>query len=82
MSQKKRDMPDDGELPVCVAVNKQRQPLSSEEREDRQSKSRGKAKTTRKQRLSTPDSLADRFAKLENLVVSLAQSLEGPSTTA
>ena len=56
--------------------------MSSEEREDRQSETEGKAKATPKQRGSTPDSIEDMFAKLENLVMSLAQSLTGPPTTA
>ena len=78
----KRDLPDDGDLTVRTAEKKKRQPLSSEKREDRQSEADGKAKATPKQRGSTPDSIEDRFAKLENLVMSLAQSLTGPSTTA
>ena len=56
--------------------------MSSGKREDRQSEADGKAKATPKQRGSTTDSIEDRFAKLENLVMSLAQSLTGPSTTA
>ena len=74
-------MPDDGDLPVRAAEKKKRHPLSSEEQQDRQSETEGKAKATPK-RGSTPDSVEDRFAKPEYLVMGLAQSLTGPSTTA
>ena len=75
-------MPDDGDLPVRAAEKKKSQNLSSEERQDRQSETEGKAKATPKQRGSTPDSIEVRFAKPEYLVTGLAQSLTGPSTTA
>ena len=57
----KQDLPDDGDLPIRAA----------------ESETEGKAKATPKQRGSTPDSIEDRFAKLENLVMGLAQSLTG-----